>query len=79
MVAYEGDLERFWADIFSEDRVLILAAWESLSSEEQASVRVHLQRILADPERMTAQRIAAGIALRVIGDGPRKRAGKKDV
>lgn len=77
MAPYQGDLERFWADIFSEDQVLILAAWKALSSEEQASVHVHLQRILADPERMTTQRIAAGFALRVINGQSKPRKKRK--
>jgi hypothetical protein len=66
MDTYEFELEEFWDAIFSEDAARIIVAWQLLSAEEKGPVRDHLRRILADPERASAQRIAAGVALRVI-------------
>ena len=64
------DLEAFWDALFSEDAARIAVAWASLSGVEQKPVCEHLQRIVDDEERSAAQRLAAGVALRVV-------AGKK--
>ncbi|MCC7355654.1 MAG: hypothetical protein IT330_18085 [Anaerolineae bacterium] len=68
MATYGFDLEEFWDAIFSEDAARIIVAWQLLSVGEQEPVREHLRRILTDPERVPAQRVAAGVALRVIAE-----------
>lgn len=59
------DLERFWERIFSEDASVIRAAWETLSPDEQASVRALLRDVAGDDERVDEQRRAARFALGV--------------
>jgi hypothetical protein len=54
-----GDLETFWANIFSGEASRIRAAWAGLTPAERAAVVALLARIQADPERLAEQRTAA--------------------
>jgi myo-inositol-1(or 4)-monophosphatase len=64
------DLEKFWEHIFSEDKVLVSQAWDSLSLDEHTTVHKLLERVSTDPERIQEQRTAAKFALSCIDDKP---------
>ena len=67
------DLERFWSDIFSEQPVLIAAAWALIDAAERESVAAHLRSIAADPDRLPDQRRAASVALSTVSERPISR------
>lgn len=71
------DLERFWEQIFSEDRAQIAAAWETLDPAEREAVAAHLRSIVSDPERHPDQRRAAEVALSVRQPSLRQKLGRE--
>ncbi|MCL4506132.1 MAG: inositol monophosphatase [Chloroflexi bacterium] len=60
------DLDTFWEHVFSEDATQVRLAWQSLDPDEREAVRKLLNQIVADPERIEAQRTAARFALGII-------------
>ena len=67
------DLEHFWSDIFSEEPMLIIAAWALLDAAEREAVGANLRSIAADPDRLPDQRRAASIALSALAERPTSR------
>ena len=57
------NLDAFWEDIFSYDSTRVQSAFRKLSNEERAATCDLLRQILADDERVDAQRSAAQFAL----------------
>ncbi len=77
-----GDLEEFWGDILSEEPLRIVAAWLTLTLEEQAAVLDHLQKMATEDGWADVQQQAAQNALDAISDEGNKpdeddRAGKR--
>ena len=64
------DLERFWANIFSEDAALIGEAWATLSAGEREAIAGHLRSIVTDSDRLPEQRRAARVALSAVLQAP---------
>ncbi|HLF26642.1 MAG TPA: Maf family protein [Anaerolineae bacterium] len=67
------ELERFWANIFSEDPTLIAEACSQLGAAERAAVVRQLRAITADLDRQPDQRRAAQVALASIEANPARR------
>jgi len=64
-----GDLELLWNGLLSRKREQILAAWQTLTTEEQRAVVAHLQRMVTEVGWTEPQRISAQAALDVLEDG----------
>ncbi len=63
------DLELLWNGLLSRKREQILAAWQTLTTEEQRAVVAHLQRMVTEVGWTEPQRISAQAALDVLEDG----------
>lgn len=57
------DLESIWSALLSHQPHLIRAAFETLSTEEQAAVLAHLKRMAEEPGWHDEQRASARAAL----------------
>lgn len=63
-----NELEEFWGDLLSEEPIRIVAAWVTLTAEEQTAVREHLEHMATEPGWAVVQREAAQVALLAIND-----------
>jgi hypothetical protein len=71
------DLEEFWGDILSEEPLRIVAAWLTLDSREQITIRDHLTRMATDEGWAAEQRRAARSALNAIVGESEDKGGKR--
>ncbi len=59
-------IEQLWDALLSRDNKLIQAAYDSLNSDEQNAVLLHLKRMAEEPDWHPEQRLSARLALQCI-------------
>ena len=59
-------LDQFWAQILSGEPEKIRLAWDSVSTEERAGLRQHLERMRSEAGWHASQRESAEAALQTI-------------
>ena len=62
-------LEHLWDQLLSRRPELVRAAYERLTPDEQAQVRRHLERMVAEPGWQPQQRLSAQAALQALDTG----------
>ena len=66
MTSFEYEPEMLWENLLSTQSDRILSAYKHLSTEEQASVVNHLNRMVTEPGWLPVQRDSARVALDVL-------------
>jgi len=58
--------EEFWAELLSRNAEQIVRVWETLTSEEKRTVRLHLQKMISEDGWTQPQRGSAQAAVAVL-------------